>query len=257
MSVYINSNDVASGTSTNGRYDFGRQISGNFIIQDYNFENVINNWCDSSNNSLYVYPTFDVGNTLGGGRTITFANLNSSSSGDLIQWFSDAFNQLVTYWAAKNFQYLISYNIDTDKYTITFSSSTGSGVVAVGYLLPSEIPFPGDPATGSTIASLFGWTPDGDGVLFDVPGNEMIIPGINFGIPRVLEVDCPQMRNKMYTSKNYNPSFLLTTTDQKIYGQKIYIPTPTTYLDLKVYKVGYRDTTYSLLNNFSVILKQV
>lgn len=252
MSIYINSNDVYSGTSYDGRFYFSRTFSGQFVLQDYNLNNLISNWCNSTNNILYCYPSFN--NSLPAVR-VSFANINSSNPEDIKNWFETAFQQLINAWAGLTCA--VTYNYNTDIYTITFNHS-----VFFGILLPSEIELPEDPdEIGSTIAELFNWSPNGSGLLPN-SGNTALDPhsvfhisGINFGTPHYLEVKCPQITSKFYTSKTSNPSFILSTRDDKILGQKIYIPAPVNYLDLKVYKSGYYNSTYNLNNEYDIIFK--
>lgn len=244
MSIYINSNDVSSGVAYNGSYTLHRQVFGNYILQDYNFDATISNWCNSTNNQLLIT---DPNNILLPAVNVIFANISSGSTGDIISWFNTAFAQLNDNGYSITFS--TTYNSALDRYTTTFSRE-----LAVSYYGPGEST---GPDMESTIAPLFDWTPNGTGVIFDQPFTEFVVSGKNFGIPHFLEVICPQIRSRLYTSTLTNPSFIITTSDQKVTGQQLYIPIPTSTLNLHITKAGYESSTYSLINKFSLILKQV
>jgi len=253
MSIYINSNDYITGYAYNGRFILNKQISGQFIVQDYHFDDIISNWCNTSNNELYCYPSFNDDDF--SGMKITFGNISSSRPVDIISWFETAFVQLTTAWTGLTCA--VTYDFLTDVYTITFNHA-----VFFGVLLPSEVEF-GDPEEiGSTIATLFNWPPEGEGLLPNSENESLnphavfYISGKNFGVPNYLEVLCPQIKGRIYTSKSNNPSFLITTKDTKILNQKIRIQSLTNYLDLKVYKPGYVSSEdYELPNTYEIILK--
>jgi hypothetical protein len=244
MSVYINSDDVYSGTSYNGRYNLSRQLFGQYTLQDYDFNSTISNWCNSTNNQLLVTDPNNIGLPA---VNVIFGNISSGATGDIISWFETAFSQLNDNGYSITFN--TTYNASLDRYTTTFARE-----LAVSYYGPGEST---GPDMESTIAPLFDWTPNGDGVLFTQPFTEFVISGKNFGIPHFLEVICPQMRSRLYTSTATNPSFIISTSDHKVTGQSISIPIPTNYLDLQITKAGYENTTYTLINNFSLIFKPI
>lgn len=239
MSFIIDSNDYTGTSAYNGTFQLNQTVSGPYKVHyQYFGTNLFNAvyWCNSTNNKLYVIPYWRNGDTPN--VTITFGDIASSDSNDIVTWLQNGFDQLPALggsWTVLTV--LVTYEAVDDTYHVAFNRE-----VAFGPLLPAEASNSVELAEASSIAKLFGWSPNGSGMLFDQPTEEMIISGANFGNDEneILEIYSPNIKSNLITSNAASTrlqSLLLNTGSLQIPDQYVYL-NETDEIELMIYKPG-------------------
>lgn len=256
MSFLIDSYDYTGTSAYNGSYSLNKSISGPYKVRYQYFGTTVFNavyWCNSTNNNLYVIPYWTNGSM--SNVNITFRDIASNDSNDIVTWLQNGFDQLTALgggWIAVN--PVVSYDNSDDTYHIVFERE-----IAFGPFLPAETDNALELSQASSIAKLFGWSPDGGG-LNENPTYELMLSGANFGTDanEILEIYSPQMKSTLITSNTGNErkqSLLLNTGTLQIPDQYIFIDQTDT-LELYIYKPG-GTIPVNLDNHFLLYFHQI
>lgn len=231
MSIHIDGNEYDTGTRYNGTWNFTKSIQGNFqlVYQDFSLGDIP--WCYSGCDTFEMQDP----NNLPAVTTITFPEISSTDSTSIRAWFTTAFN--TAGWVTVSSS---SYDSATNQYTFNLSAQ-----ILARY----------DPAY-STIAYVFNWVSASP--LSGNPTNQLVIDGKYFtNDPKYLYVFSSQIKSKLDTSNFNRPSFIISTQDNFVSGQDIFVKTATQTLNLGIYRVNVPIAAVPLDNEFDMIFTPI
>jgi hypothetical protein len=252
MSMFIHSDDHASGTSSSGTWQFGQSLKGNYRIDLQVMDPQTIPWLWSGNNMLTL-RIHDMDDYFNEDRMLTFnvtfntaigtetdpTTIGNMIEGD-IQARVDALAVGPNAFAARNF----SHTVNTTNKTFDFTTDLPIDLLWTGY------PDPDGPDLECTCREAFGkgTTPD------ELKVDEFTINYANMTTdPRLLEVTIAESPTCYITGHNTFPTLLFTTKDAEFTGQTFEIRNETTSLSIDVRRLG-QSTAVPLTGSWYLVI---
>ena len=239
MTIYINSNDYTSGTSSNGVWDINKTLLGSYTLLSQNVESQDIPWFWTGLDSL-VIKTWDPDIPA---TTNTFTVVFSSSTG-LLDTVSTISTQLNTSLQDKfddialinpKFQRSVSHSINTSNQTVTFTFDQPVDI------LWSNV--------SSTIREAFGKSATNQ-----INTSSMVISSKYMTIdPKYLEVYITESETQYNTSHSTSPTILFSTKDSEFTGQLFEIRKSQQQLTIKIYRENVESQVVPLSDEWTLV----
>lgn len=226
MSIHVCSDDVSDGSLYDGSYTMTKTLQGYYKLVYIHLDTDPIPWVWSGCNTLHIVNNADLDEE----SIISFPTSSNSTPANVITWFCDgiATSGWVTATGA--------YDEITRMYRFDFSTTI---LIQYDY-------------TASSIAFVFDWFYHND--TFLNPTDHIYIRDRYIdNRPKFLEVYSDQITSETFCSRGDNPGFLISTTDQYIDNQQIFIPSPVSTLDISFYRPGNYFTPVPITNKYDLI----